>query len=47
MATLGVPEICPVDALIVNPAGNPGHVKTNGASPPDAVTGVNGVAAVP
>ena len=44
LITLGVPEICPVDVLIANPAGRPGHANDNGGSPPDAVTGVNGAA---
>ena len=45
METVGVPEIAPVDALIVSPAGSVGEIlKTMFGVPPEEVTGVNGVA---
>jgi hypothetical protein len=43
--TVGVPEIAPVAALIVNPVGSVGEtLNTTFGVPPDEVTGVNGVA---
>ena len=45
--TVGVPEIAPVEALIVNPVGSVGDtLNTTFGVPPDEVTGVNGVATV-
>jgi hypothetical protein len=45
--SVGVPEIAPVDAFIVSPAGSAGEiVKTIPGVPPEEVTGVNGVATV-
>jgi hypothetical protein len=42
-----VPEIAPVEALIVNPVGSVGEtLNTTFGVPPDEVTGVNGVATV-
>jgi hypothetical protein len=47
METVGVPEITPVEAFIVNPFGSVGEiVKTIPGVPPEEVTGVNGVATV-
>ena len=44
----GVPVICPVDVLKLNPVGSAGLMpNTFTPSPPVAVTGVNAVAAVP
>ena len=42
-----MPEIAPVEALIVNPVGSVGEtLNTTFGVPPDEVTGVNGVATV-
>ena len=46
VAMLGVPEICPLAVLNINPAGNVGLIaNTNAGTPPVAVTGINAVAA--
>jgi hypothetical protein len=48
LETLGVPVICPVDELKLNPVGNAGLIlNTLAPSPPVAVTGVNAEIAVP
>ena len=48
IVTVGVPEIAPVDALRVNPAGSAGViVKTFDPIPPADVTGVKAGTAVP
>ena len=47
-AAAGVPEMMPVAVFIVKVAGRAGVIaKVRGAVPPAAVTGVNGVTAVP
>ena len=46
--TVGVPDICPVEVSKVNPVGRAGDIEYSiGDVPPDAVIGVNAVAAVP
>ena len=45
---VGVPVIAPVDVLIAKPAGSEGEIdKVTGEVPPDDVTGVELVAAIP